>query len=186
MILNLTIEKEIYMDILKRFFMTAVLLVSTSAFANNGVEFYEFDFYDGRVYVECLDQEVDIHQYVTGTYHEFETPSGNYHLLDNWRITLTWTGFVPGSGGAEPDEGEGVTTGDTWVGRNVSPFQLNIGPGETNQFVYKGVQKPLTGDGPMFFYGTEFKVTVNANGDLVVERLPEEPFSDRVRCLGKK
>jgi hypothetical protein len=152
------------------------------------------DFYDGREYVECLGQEVDIHQYVTGTFHEFETPSGNYHLLDNWRINLTWTGFVPGTAELEEDddgnlipiEGSGVPTGDTWVGRNVSPFQLNVGPGMTNQFVYKGVQKPLTGDGPKFFYGTEMKVTVNANGDLVVDRQPEEPFSDRVRCLGKK
>jgi len=37
----------------------------------------------------------------------------------------------------------------------------------------------------MFSYGTEFKVAVTANGVLVVEKVPEEPFGDRVRCLGK-
>jgi len=44
---------------------------------------------------------------------------------------------------------------------------------------------PKGGDGPMFSYGTEFKVAVTANGVLVVEKVPEEPFGDRVRCLGK-
>ena len=38
----------------------------------------------------------------------------------------------------------------------------------------------------MFFYGTEFKVTVTATGVQIVERTPEEPFGDRVRCLGKR
>ena len=153
------------------FFTGVIALFMSSAFAGNGIQFSEFDFYDGRFYVACLGEEVDVHQYVTSAYHEFDTPSGTYHLIDNWRITLMWTG---------------VTTGRTWVGRNVSPYQLNIGPGMTEQFIYKGVQKPLGGDGPMFFYGTEFKVTVTANGEQVVERMPQEPFGDRVRCLGNR
>jgi hypothetical protein len=145
-------------------------LFITSVSANNGIQFSEFDFQDESVWVECLDEVVDIHQYVTVASHVVETPSGTWHLVDNWRITVIWTG---------------ASTGRTWVGRNVSPFQWNIGPGETNQYVYKGVQKPLTGDGPMFFYGTEFKVTVTANGVMVVDRQPEAVQSDRFRCLGK-
>ena len=148
----------------------AAALLIGSASANNGIQFSEFDFQDESFWVECLAEEVDVHQYVRAAYHEFETPSGTYHLIDNWRITVMWTG---------------KSTGRTWVGRNVSPFQWNAGPGETNQWVYKGVQKPLTGDGPSFFYSADFKVTVTANGVLVVEREAESVQSDRIRCLGK-
>ena len=141
----------------------------TSASANNGIQFYEYEFDDGTYYVECLGEEVNVYQSVIGSFHEFETPAGTYHLLDSWRSTVMWTGMV---------------TGRTWVGRNANPYQQNIGPGETFQFIFKGVQNPLTGDGPSFFYGTEVKVTVTANGDMVVERVPEEPFGARIRCLG--
>ena len=150
-------------------FSMATLFIA-SASANNGIQFYEDGFDDGTYWVECLGEEVNVYQSIVGAYHEFETPAGTYHLVDNWRSTVMWTG---------------MSTGRTWVGRNSSPFQENIGPGETSQFVFKGVQKPLTGDGPKFFYGTEFKVTVTANGDMVVERVPEEPFGARIRCLGK-
>jgi hypothetical protein len=37
----------------------------------------------------------------------------------------------------------------------------------------------------MFIYQTEYKVTVNANGELVVERLGET-FEDAFRCLPTK
>ncbi len=140
------------------------------ASADNGIQFYEFDFPDGTQYIDCLSEEVDIYQSVIGRYHEFTTKTGTYHLVDSWRSTVMW---------------EGVSTGRKWVGLNQNPYVQNISPGETFQWTFTGVQKPIEGDGPRFFYSADYKLTVNANGDTVVEREPQEPFSDRVRCLGK-
>jgi len=45
---------------------------------------------------------------------------------------------------------------------------------------------PKGGDGPMFFYGTEFKVAVTANGVLVVEKVPEEPSGSDPLSSGRR
>ena len=144
----------------------AVILSISSASANNGIQFSEFDV-EETLYIGCLGEDVFADQTIAVASHAFVTPSGNFHLVDNWEFTILWTG---------------VATGRTWAAKLRSPFQLNIGPGETNQFVVKGVNHPLTGDGPRFFYSVYFKVTVTANGDLAVLR-DSEGYS--VRCLGK-
>ena len=150
----------------------AVIVAATMAWANNGVQRYEFD--DGLgprgSYVACLGEHITFTVHVTGTYREFVTDSGTYHLLDNWKMSHEFTG---------------VLTGRTWIGKGVSPFSANVGPGQAAQWVSRITAKPLTGDGPMFKFENEFKVTVNANGELVVDR-PEEPeFGESVRCIGK-
>jgi hypothetical protein len=150
-------------------------LVGASAWGNNGVQFFNWDDEVAApgVYIECLGEHVTWIWHITTSYRDFETPSGTYHLLDNWTYTGMYTGLV---------------TGRTWVNKGVSPFQWNAGPGETNQWVSKSVAKPLTGDGPMFVFKTKFKITVTANGDLVVERpgISFEELGNAFRCLGKK
>ena len=153
------------------FLATAVaMLFITSASANNGIQRYDFEFDEGPAWIECLGEFVNLHHEVSVATHDFVTPSGIFHLIDNWHDTVTAIG---------------LSTSYVWVGHNVSPFQMNIGPSEVNQYVFKGVAEPVIGDGPKLFINTLFKVTVNANGVLVVDR-PVEPFSDRIRCLGPK
>ncbi len=155
--------------------LTAVsaILFLPSVLARNGIQFIEFDFEEEPpgLYVECLGEYTLGHLYVTAATHEFETPSGTYHYIDHWRYTVVLTG---------------VSTGRTWIGRGVSPWVENIGPGETVQWAVKEMMKPLTGDGPKFMSKQAFKVTVTANGDLIVLREPPEEYSDSTRCLGQK
>ena len=149
-----------------------VMLVAGSAWGNNnGVQNYTFDMGPGPsgFYIDCLGENVSWVWHITGTGHDFVTPSGTYHLLDNWNA---WGEFT------------GLTTDRTWVGKLKSPFQWNAGPGQTNQWVSKAIMKPLTGDGPMFVFENQFKITVNANGELVVDR-PDDGLEDTFRCLGK-
>ena len=148
-------------------------LIAGSAWGNNGIQFYSWDnVFDGpNFHAECLGENVTFVWHITGSYHEFVTNSGTYHLIDNWRATAEYTGAI---------------TGRTWIAKAVSPFQWNAGPGETNQWVSRAIAKPLTGDGPMFVFENKFKITVTANGDLVVDRPSAQTFSDTIRCLGKK
>ena len=153
--------------------LTAVsaTLFLPSAIANNGIQFSD-DTIEGSVYVDCLGAMLDFELQLRVAYHEFETPSGTYHLVGNWHYTSLWTNPL---------------TGDTWVGRGNSPSQesTNIGPGETFQFTTNEMVKPLAGDGPKWKYQLSLKITVNANGDLVVYR--ENLHDDYLdaRCLGE-
>ena len=67
----------------------AVIVAATMAWANNGVQRYEFD--DGTdpsgFYIPCLGENISFAVHVTGTFREFVTDSGTYHLLDNWKMS---------------------------------------------------------------------------------------------------
>ena len=151
----------------------AGIIAATMVWANNGVQFYEsYNVIDPPgVYVDCLGENIAGVEHIRGAYHEVFTPSGIYHLLDNWKFSGELTGLV---------------TGRTWVAKGVSPFQANVGPGQAAQWLSKIVYKPLSGDGPIFFYENEFKVTVNANGELVVDRPFNTNVEELFRCAGKK
>jgi len=153
--------------------MVSAILILPSALANNGVEFVEWEHILGPpgLYVDCLDEHVIRTAYFTARYHEFETPSGKFHVMDNWTATSMWTGLV---------------SGRTWFGHGTSPLQYNfIGPGEVFQWNEKSVLKPVTGDGPIWKFKTSFKATINANGELVVFWEPPAEFSDITSCIGK-
>ena len=64
-----------------------------------------------------------------------------------------------------------------WVGDAVSPFQMNtrVEKGQVVQWVSNIRFVPLDEHAPAFFYMDDFKITVNANGELVV--LHEEDFT---------
>lgn len=152
----------------------ATLLCSLQATAgppeeksSNGIQFYEFDFFE-TVYIECLGEYVDVEEHISAASHAFTTPSGNFHVVDNWKFSAMWTG---------------VSTGRIWIGQLTSPYQGNVGPGYVEQWSVKGVQKPITEGAPKFFYAGSFKTTVNANGELVVLN---DASSGSVRCLGNQ
>ena len=144
----------------------AAILSISPASANNGIQFYEFDFAE-TVYIDCLNEWVDLEEHISGAVHVFTTPSGNFHVHDNWKFSVIWTG---------------VSSGHIWIGHLTSPYQFNDGPAMVEQWSVKGVQKPITEGAPKFFWTATFKTTVNANGEVVVLN---DPGSFSVRCLGK-
>ena len=147
---------------------SAALMSVPSADASNGIQFSEFDV-SGSIYIDCLDEIIDYEEHIRIAYHEFVTPSGNYHLIDSWTFTLTATG---------------ASTGREWAGVLPWPGRINAGHAEVVQFNVQGVIRAITKHTPSFFWGQTYKTTVNANGELVVERGSFDEFN--IRCNGKK
>jgi hypothetical protein len=101
---------------------------------------------------------------------EFETPAGTFHILDKWQFKAYQVGTV---------------TGRIWVAQGVSPFQLNtkLEQGVVQQWVSIAKAVPLDEHAPASFYKDDFKITVNANDELMV--LHEEDLTgEGFRCLG--
>lgn len=146
---------------------SAGLLPERSADAASGIQFQEFDV-TGSVYIDCLGEFIDYEEHIRIAYHEFVTPSGNYHLIDSWKFTLTATG---------------ASTGRMWAGVLPWPGRVNAGHAEVVQFNVQGVIRAITKRAPSFFWGQTYKTTVNANGELVVERGSFDEFN--IRCNGK-
>ena len=136
-----------------------------------GVQTYEFS-ESVEQYVPCLDEVVRIDGVVQVRGHAFETKNGPIHVLDNWFIHQTATG---------------LSSGREWIGEGVSPFQATqkVGQSIVAQWVTRIRYTPLESGDPMFMYQNEYKVTVNANGELVVERVVDPP-EKAYPCLGKK
>lgn len=147
---------------------SAALMSVPSADASNGIQFSESDV-SGSMYVDCLGEFIDFEEHIRIAYHEFVTPSGNYHLIDSWTFTLTATG---------------ASTGREWAGVLPWPGRINAGHAEVVQFNVQGVIRAITKHTPSFFWGQTYKTTVNANGELVVERGSFDEFN--IRCNGKK
>lgn len=153
--------------------VSATLFISAAA-ANNGIQKYELNIHNEN-YVACLGEHVAFDIKVLGSYHEFETPSGKYHLVDHWQYSWEFTGLL---------------TGRTWFAKGASPVTWNVGPGETYQQGENFVAIPITGDGPKFKLHYRFKTTVNANGELVVliddaDLLNGGNHLDLIQCIGK-
>lgn len=150
--------------------VSATLFIS-AAQANNGIQKYEWNIYNEH-YVACLGEHVAFDINVIGSYHEFVTNSGMYHLVDHWQYTWEFTGLL---------------SGRTWFAHGSSPLAVNVGPGETDQWGENFVAIPVTGDGPKFKLHYRFKATVNANGELVVliDDTDGGPHLDTIRCIGK-
>ena len=136
-----------------------------------GVQTYEFSG-SNDAYFPCAGEIVRVDYIVQGRGHAFETKNGTVHFVDNWVIHHTLTG---------------LSTGREWIGEGVSPYQgsVKVDQGGVTQWVSRIRYTPVVKGDPKFMYENRFKVTVNANGDLVVERL-DVPFEDGFRCLPTK
>lgn len=149
-------------------FAIAVITGGAMAAEPRGVQTYEFteswDYYN-----PCAGEMVHANDIVEGRGHVFETKNGTVHVLDNWRLYHTQTG---------------LSSGREWIGEGVSPFQgsFTVDAGSVNQWVSRIRFTPVVAGDPKFMYQVQYKVTVNANGELVVERLT--PADDAFRCLG--
>lgn len=149
-------------------------LVAGGAFAKGpvGTVIVPFEFDNAPFYVPCLGEVVDGYGFGEARYHEFETPSGTVHILDHWTFTIY---------------NQGMTSGTIWVGHAESPFQWNLklDKGEVQQWVSRGRFVPLEGTAPAYIGQDTFKVTFDANGDLVV--LHEETLDgEDMHCVGPK
>ena len=154
-------------------FAAAVMtLVASGAYAKDpvGNEVLPFEFDNPPVYIECVGEIVNGHVVGEARYHEFETPSGTFHIVDQWRFRVYQTGTI---------------SGRVWVGYAVSPFQMNtkLEKGQVQQWVTNIRFVPVGELAPAYFYNNSFKITVNANGDVVVFH-DEIPASEGYRCVG--
>ena len=158
-----------------RLLAIAMLVIAAFSFstvqANNGVEIFEYEDVVEGLYLDCVGETLTKQLFVRGKFHAFVTPAGKFHFIENWTYTTIFTG---------------ETTGRIWTGHGAGPTVFNLGPGETLQLRERGVQKPLTGDGPKFKYSMYLMWTSNANGDFVVyQDMLNVPFEDVAECIGK-
>jgi len=156
------------------FAVAALTLVAGGALAKDPVrnEVLPFEFDNPPVYNDCVGEIVNGHVVGETRYHEFTTPSGTFHIVDQWRFKVFQTGTI---------------SGRVWVGYAVSPFQMNtrVEKGQVEQWVSNIKFIPLDEKAPAYFYNDDFKITVNANGELVVLH-EEDLVGANFRCLGPK
>jgi opacity protein-like surface antigen len=151
--------------------VAALCLVASAAVANGPVatQIVEFEYDNPEVYIDCVGESVIGHVVGESRAHIFVTPSGTTHILDNWKFKVYH-----------------VFSGNrVWIGSGVSPFQQNtkLEKGAVQQWVTRMKFTPVDNDGPAYFYENSFKVTINANGEVVVFN-DEIPAIDGFRCLG--
>jgi len=165
---------------MKRFFvslfaMAALTLLASGAFAKGpiGTQVLEFEFDDGQMYIDCIGEVVTRHVYVETRYHEFETPSGTYHLMDSWHKTAYHVGTI---------------SGRVWVGEGVSPYHMNakLEKGVVEQWTNNINFVEVGEHAPAYSYTAAFKMTVNGNGEVVVLHEDEDPLGADYKCLGPK
>ena len=152
--------------------LTVALSISV-AFADNRTTVFEYDF-TGLMLTPCLGENVVTHFYVSARGHEFTTPSGTYHMIDNWKFLM---------------EGVGEGTGREWLGKGESPGgDVVHRTGEKYFFTQKGIMVPVSvpglEDGPKFRFNQLYQARWDADGNLVMEMA--KGFDPNVRCLGKK
>lgn len=138
-------------------------------------EDWSFDWPDDGFYFSCLNDTLYGTVYVTTRSHSFETPSGVVHLVESF----FGTGYIYSK-----------TTGRTWTQRFAIPGTMSakVGNGTVVQWVDNENYIPDEPGGQHFFIRVTYKLTVNANGDLVVERERPEGAAvfpdDYSRCTG--
>ena len=158
--------------------VTAVLVAGV-AFAKSphGIthEEWSFDWPDEGFYFSCLNDTLNGTIDVTTRSHVFETPSGVVHVVEGF----FGTGHVYSQ-----------TTGRTWTVRFAIPgtASMKVGKGQTVQWEDNENYIPDEPGGQHFFIRATYKLTVNANGDLVVERATPDGAlvfpDDYTRCVG--
>jgi hypothetical protein len=155
-----------------------MLLASTVTYGGpNGAQHIEgsFDWPAEGFYFSCLNDYLTGTVFYTIVSHTVETPSGNVHMITNF----FGTGHI-----------YSLTTGETWTQKFSFPEIFKVLPRENTMI--QGREKFIPDDphGTRFFIEQWYKVTVNANDELVVYRdstpIGTDFPSDVSRCAGKK
>jgi hypothetical protein len=103
--------------------------------------------------------------------HTFETAGGTVHILDNWSFTTLYTSV----------------SGRQWISYGVSPAHLNLRLDKGSVVGYTSSSRAMPVDGgpnPSFIFNSNYKVTMNALGEVVVEIVPVP--GGNFTCLGPK
>ena len=142
---------------------------------SNGIQHSDWTipiFGGGTPYIPCVGESLGGTIHVTTRSHNFDTPSGNFHLVESFYGTVYMYS---------------ATSSNTWIGHFAIPQIQNtkIKQGETYRYIERGNYVPDEGNGRHFFFDQTWIFTVNANGELnVVSEFPDDPF-DSFRCVGK-
>jgi hypothetical protein len=117
----------------------------------------------------CTDEPLSIHAHWSVRSHEFRTPTGTYHYLESASFSSV---------------GEGLWTGRTWFGKGHETWKdlIKLGPGETFQFTFRWVYRPLEGDGPMYAIDNQYVLRLDADGNVIAEL--EKGYTVDRKCLG--
>lgn len=141
--------------------------------ASNGIQHtdWTFQLYGGPLYIPCVGESVTGTVHVTTRSHSFETPSGNFHLVESFYGTVSMYS---------------VTSDNTWIGHFSIPINQNvkIKQGQTFKWVSRENYVPDEGNGVHFFFEPTYIFSVNANGELHVARDVPGGFN-AFRCVGK-
>jgi hypothetical protein len=141
----------------------------------NGVQRWEqqFDFFGAEaIPVPCLGTSLEGTEFATFWVREFYTPvTGTYHFIGH---NLSEVHLYD-------------QAGNTWLGKGEGSFEINASRGETLQYVARYLFKPV-GDnkGPMWTLTNKGHITLNANGDVVVDRPGGSGWEDLSSCLPAK
>lgn len=119
------------------------------------MQVHEFEFSLDNVYVPCLGEMFSAHEQVTVRSHQFRTVTGIYHLVNHMQLELTLQG-----------------PSGTYFGIGLVPLVRNgkVGQASVEQTVVRAALKPVDHDGTVLLAQTAFKLTVDANGRLVLLR----------------
>lgn len=130
----------------------------------NGIIAFEFPF-QTTVFIECLDEHVEIELLAIVRTHLVELQNGRVHYVENW--------FMEGAA-------VGVESGHTWFAHGPSPFVLNAGAAQASSTLLGNlVYEPLDG-GRKFREKLNVQLVVDANGSVRLDR-----GSQQFRCVGR-
>ena len=157
--------------------MLAAIAFAAGATPPNKIQHQEwsFDWIEEGWYIPCLNDTLNGTVYVTTRSHSFETPSGTVHVIESF----FGTGHIYSK-----------ITWNTWTQRVSIPINSNVvlGKGQTYKYIDRNHYIPNEGDGRHFIMAGTYFLSVNANGELKVEREVPTPGSafpdDYARCMG--
>ena len=157
------------------FAITAMTLAAgiSSAGEPRGIQVYTWETDLPELYIDCLGESIRRTSSGEGRFHMFETAMGSVHVIDNWMFTVYAVGTI---------------TGRIWVGHAKSPYQSNgkLYERGVEQFIARIAFKPLDEGSPMWMWENQFKITINANGDVVAYHAEDDPSYEGTRCLPNK
>ena len=142
---------------------------------SNGIQHtdWTFQLFGGPLYIPCVGESLTGTVHVTTRSHSFDTPSGNFHLIESFHGTA----FL-----------YSMDSDNTWMMHFTIPQIRNVKfkEGETYRYVERDNVVPDEGNGKHWFFEMTWLFTVNANGELnVVSEFPDPILYEAFRCVGK-